>query len=75
MASERIQRQVDRLLDQAEEAVGSREWVEARDLAQRVFVPDPEDREAATLLAAGERGLSEFSASEPASTENWTWTA
>ncbi len=41
MASERVQRRIDRLLDQAEEAMDSLNWDAARDYAQAVLGLDP----------------------------------
>ena len=40
MASERIQRRIDRLLDQAEEAMDQMDWTSVRDCAQAVLA-DP----------------------------------
>ena len=57
MPSERIQRQIDRLLDEAEQALGAGEWERARALCQRVLTFDPEDADAAALLAVAGRGL------------------
>jgi tetratricopeptide (TPR) repeat protein len=57
MASERIQRQIDRLLDEAEEAVGSGKWADALDLAQRALVLHPDNADASAIEAAAERGL------------------
>ena len=37
MAAERIQRQVDRLLDEAEEALSRRDWESVRDCARDVL--------------------------------------
>ncbi len=43
MASERDQRQIDRLLDGAEEAFAQRNWTVVRDNAQDVIGLDPEN--------------------------------
>lgn len=51
MASERIQRQVDRLLDEAAEAVGQGDWALVRDCSQKVLVVDPENQEALSFMA------------------------
>ena len=56
MASERIQRQVDRLLDEAAEAVGQGDWALVRDCSQKVLVVDPVNQEALTFMAIAERG-------------------
>ncbi len=57
MASERIQRQIDRLLDEAEAAIAQHSWTVARDRAQSVLAIDPDNRDALTYIAAAERGL------------------
>ncbi|MFQ6029672.1 MAG: hypothetical protein ACE5Q6_19515, partial [Dehalococcoidia bacterium] len=58
MASERVQRQIDRLLDQIEAAVEQRNWELVRELAEDVldFVPDNDDAKA--FLSTAERALS-----------------
>ncbi len=50
MPSERVQRQVDGLLDQVEVAVGALEWDAVTDLAQRVLSIDPNNSDARTFL-------------------------
>ncbi len=40
MATERIQRRIDRLLDQVEEAADQEDWEAVRRLAQQVLDPD-----------------------------------
>ena len=57
MASERVQRQIERLLDEAEEASAQRKWEVVRDLAQHVLTFDPNNSDGVALLAAAERGL------------------
>ena len=57
MASDRFQRRLDNLLDQIEEAVGRRDWQMVRQLADDVFVLDPNNSDAAKFRAAAERGL------------------
>lgn len=62
MTSERIQRQIDRLLDEAEEALGRYDWDSVRQSARAVLALDPENTDARTFLAAADRaqsGLSE----------------
>ena len=44
MASERIQRQIDRLLDEAEEALNRGEWALVQDRAGKVAALDPKTR-------------------------------
>ena len=55
MASERIQRQIDRFLDEAEEAVTQGDWGLAADRAGKVLALDPENSDAVTYFAAAER--------------------
>ncbi len=55
MASERIQRQIDRLLDEAAEAVAQGDWELVRDCSQKVLVVEPENQEALTFMAIAER--------------------
>ena len=57
MASERIQRRIGLLLDEADEAVAQGDWALVRDCSQKVLVVDPENPEALTFLAIAERGL------------------
>ena len=57
MASERIQRRIGLLLDEADEAVAQGDWALVRDCSQKVLVVDPENQEALTFLAIAERGL------------------
>ena len=57
MASERLKRQIDGLLDEVEEAVSQLDWLVVRDRTQAVLALDPENVDAATSLAAAERAL------------------
>ena len=57
MASERIQRRIDLLLDEADEAVSKSDWVTVADRAQNVLALDPDNKDAATFVAAAERAL------------------
>ena len=57
MASERIQRRIDRLLDQIEEAADQRDWENVRALAMEVVSLDPDNVEAPAFLKAAETGL------------------
>ena len=50
MASERVQRRVDRLLDQIEEAIEQRDWSHVRELAQDVLVLDRANDDAQAFL-------------------------
>ena len=55
MASERIQRRVDRLLDQIEEAMERLDWESVRSSAQAVLALDGENSDALAFLSAAER--------------------
>ena len=55
MASERIQRQIDRLLDEAGAAVNQGDWAVVHERSGTVLVLDPENGDALTYLAAAQR--------------------
>src|SRR5262245_232741 len=57
MPSERIQRRIDALLDEADEAIARSDWPLVRDRANNVRVLDPGNAEALTLLEAAARAL------------------
>ena len=77
MASERFQRQIDRLLDEAETALSRFDWQSVRQCAQAVLAIDPRNDDGLTFLAAAERALdtsspdltSSLQQAEPATTE------
>src|SRR5207245_187580 len=54
MPSERVQRQIDRLLDQCEEAIAQRDWAAARELSESVLRMDPGNADALAYLAAAQ---------------------
>ena len=56
MASERVQQRIEERLDRADAAIDSDEWLVVRELARDVLDLDPENVDAAGLLAmAGQR--------------------
>ena len=57
MASERVQRQIDRLLDEIEQASESEDWEIVRNRARRVLAFDPENADAQVFLAAADLSL------------------
>ena len=59
MVSDRIQRQIDRLLDQAEEAMGRLEWEVVRQRSRAVLSLHPDHADALTYLAAAAKALGE----------------
>ncbi|MCI0787698.1 MAG: serine/threonine protein kinase, partial [Chloroflexi bacterium] len=69
MASERFQRQIDRLLDEAEAALSQFDWDRVRQCAQAVLAIDPQNDDGLTFLATAERAMggSVAPAGQPAS--------
>ena len=67
MASDRVQRQLDRLLDEAEEAITNDDWVTVSSRAKAVLAIDPENKDGQAYLAASQRslGASEAATGEP----------
>jgi len=68
MPSERLQRQIDGLLDEAEAAVRALDWMTVRNRTAAVLAFDPENTDARTFLDAAERataGAQESSPSQP----------
>jgi uncharacterized RDD family membrane protein YckC len=57
MLSDRVQRQIDRLLDQAEEAMALRRWEDLRATCEVVLDLDPENSDAARYLALANNSL------------------
>jgi hypothetical protein len=66
LLSDRAQRQVDRLLDEAEAALGRREWTRVHELSQDVLALDPENADARTFLEAAVRASAAGAPSPPA---------
>ena len=66
MASDRRRLRIERLLDEAEDAVARYDWQAVREAAQAVLAFDPENSDAIDLLTGAERALS-ISAPTPAS--------
>ena len=58
MASDRIQRNIERLLDEVDNAIARRDWISVRDHAQDVLALAPTNSEASAFLAAATRALS-----------------
>ena len=56
MASERVQRQIDRLLDEAEAAFDANDWATLAERARKVLLLDEANEDAATFLAAAAAG-------------------
>jgi hypothetical protein len=55
LPSERVQRQIDRLLDQAEAAVEANDWQTARQRAQAALDLDPDNHDAPAIIAGADR--------------------
>ena len=58
MASERVNRRIDSLLDQTEEAVDQLDWERVHQLAEAVLDLDPNNLDAGQFIAAAERNRS-----------------
>ena len=58
MASERVQRQIDSLLDQVEAAIGQLDWEQVLERSQAVLDLAPDNLDAQQFFAAAERNLS-----------------
>ncbi|MDA1257566.1 MAG: hypothetical protein O3C10_06950 [Chloroflexi bacterium] len=68
MASERVQRRIDRLLDQAEEAADQYNWQLVLQLTAGILEADPENEDGLTFRKMAEASLREpGSISEPTS--------
>ena len=67
MPSERVQRRIDGLLDQAEEAVEAMDWARALEAARAVLLVDPsnEDAKSFVTMAEGSFGTGEPSPKNP----------
>ena len=57
MASERIQRRIELLLDEADEAISRSDWAAVADRAQNVLALDPGNQDAAAFVAAAKRAM------------------
>ena len=57
MATEWMQRQIDRLLEGAEEALARRDWVQVQVHARDLLALQPENQDGIALLVAAERSL------------------
>ena len=57
MPSERVQRRIDSLLDQAEEAVDALDWGRVQEIGDAVLVADPDNEDAKTFIAMAEKSL------------------
>ena len=69
MASERVQRRIDLLLDEADQAIDRSDWSVVRDRAQNVLALDPGNGDAATFLAAADRALATDTTPPPPDTQ------
>ena len=55
MPSERVQREIDRLLDETEAALAESDWEAVRLKTREVLALDPDSEDATQFLAAAER--------------------
>lgn len=65
MATERLQRRIERLLDEAEDALSELDWPVVRLRVQAVLSLDPSNPDALALLAAADRSSSESGDTQP----------
>ncbi|HVO25099.1 MAG TPA: protein kinase, partial [Candidatus Margulisiibacteriota bacterium] len=66
MPSERVQRQIDRLLDEAEAAIARLDWQAVRERSNAVLALDPQNADARTFLDAAVRAGMEQASASPA---------
>src|SRR3990170_811104 len=69
MATDFIQRQIQRLLSQAEEALDRGDWAAIKEAGNKLVALDPGNRDASALLAAAERVSSSTPASATAASD------
>ena len=69
MPSERVQRQIDALLDQIERAASRLDWATVRELSDGVLALDPDNRDANAFLEAAARALDPTPAAGPPDAE------
>jgi len=71
MATDRMRRRIETLLDEAESAISDHDWQTVRGHAQSVLALDPENEDGLALLSAAQRALDEPIAtpSEPTSVQ------
>ena len=62
MASERIQRRIDILLDESDQAIAQSDWTVVRGRAQNVLALDPNNGDAIVFLAAADRAFADDTA-------------
>ena len=55
MTTERVQRQIDKLLDEVEASLAQRDWAAVHDSASAVLRLDPDNGDALAYLAAAQR--------------------
>ena len=57
MPSERVQGRIDRLVDQAEEALENQDWQRALEVSEAALGLDPDNKDASAFLESARRGL------------------
>ena len=57
MATERLRRRIEQLLDEAEEAISQHDWEMVRGHAQSVLALDPENPDGLALIEAAARAV------------------
>jgi signal transduction histidine kinase len=69
MATERIQRQIERHLDEAELALSQDNWDRIKQLAERVLLLDPDNKDAFAFVEIRERAMERTSTPTPLDTQ------
>ena len=73
MPSERIQRRIDLLLDEADQAMSVSDWETVRQRCRAILAFDPDNAEAREYLVAAERGAAgDRAAGAPAAADRAT---
>ncbi|MEE8465635.1 MAG: serine/threonine-protein kinase, partial [Dehalococcoidia bacterium] len=73
MVSERVQRRIDNLLDEADAAISRYDWEAVRRASEAVLALSPDNGDALTFLAAADRALNDSAA--PRTSETTTTTS
>jgi hypothetical protein len=70
MPSERVQRRVDDLLDQAERAVSDRDWATVQEIAEAVLIADSQNGDALVFIAMAQSALGLNTSVKPVARES-----
>jgi len=70
MPSERVQRRVDDLLDQAKRAVSDRDWATVQEIAEAVLIADSQNGDALVFIAMAQSALGLNTSVKPVARES-----